>query len=159
MDLHVFAKSVWDVHCGIHTVRTMFNTEKIAQISHKIKFQCPGASIEGWVPKYLRKPQQQMSVLSNDPDTAQKSEESGSERELTEEEEEAKLKEEKNYTVSVTVAEWFQVLDAEYEVTRILDRELEGLSKKELKRTLKKRKKQEKMDADFFIAFSIDYYK
>ena len=132
---------VVDVHCGIHTIRTMFKTERMAPVARKIKHMCPGASIEGWIPKDIREQQQLQQPSTEEKDDA------GVERELTEEEQDAKDEREKHYPLSVTVAEYYATLDGEYEVERALDRELEGLKKKQVKKILKKRKLAAKKEA------------
>ena len=138
--LEVFAKSVWDVHCGVHTVRCMFGTERVAPFVKKIRTMIPGASVEFWVPKGLR-PQPMVNITDEDQESAAAIEE---EQNLTEEELEAKELLEKEYPVSITVEQWFTALDNEYEVERALDRELVDLSKKKIKTLLKQRQKAHK---------------
>merc|ERR1712166_1712394 len=120
LDVKVFAKSIWDVHCGVHTVRCMFQTENVIPHMKKIREFFPGASIQSYIPKSIsHKPVIKMETQSVDRDEDDEDQDENQDEkeqnkntrdqdvELTEEEEIEKREREKDYPFSVTVKQWF----------------------------------------------------
>ena len=133
LPLDVFMRCVWDIHSGNHSARQLFAAARLKNVITEINSgsYIQGAGVEGW--------EKFKQSLMLEPST---SKEAGTEvANIGNSDDSLPL------IPSVSVSDFYDSLDAEIEIDRALDRELEGLNSKQVKKILKKRKKAAKKEA------------